>query len=293
VYGNHNHNTQIQGAMPEYAAMHNSQPVVGRFFTADEESRRARVAVIGATVARELFNGQSPLGETIKLNHVAFQVVGLLPEKGATGWRDQDDLAIVPLSTAMRRLLGKNFVDNIEIEVESAASLDPVQDSVSALIRKRQRVPPSQDDPFTIRNMAEIQDALNATNRTMTLLLSSIAAISLVVGGIGIMNIMLVSVTERTREIGLRKAVGARRRDILGQFLVEAVVVSVTGGAIGVALGWGVTLLLSAVAGWSTSVSLGSVFLAAGFSAGVGVVFGFWPAQQASRLNPIQALRYE
>ncbi|MGQ0644352.1 MAG: ABC transporter permease [Elusimicrobiota bacterium] len=293
VYGGRNWNTQILGTTPGYAPMRAAVPVAGRFFTEQEDRSRARVAVAGMTVVRELFGGENPLGEFIKLNRVNFQIIGVLPERGSTGWRDQDDVIIIPLGTAMRRVLGESHVETIDVEVASAGQMEPVEEGIRTLMIRRHRLPPSQHESFRIRNLAEMQEALSETSRTMALLLASIAAISLLVGGIGIMNIMLVSVTERTREIGLRKALGARRADILAQFLSEAVLVSVTGGLAGIALGWAVTLAMSRVAGWAAAVSPGSVLLAFVFSAGVGVVFGLWPARQASLLNPIQALRYE
>ncbi len=293
VFGNRNWNTQIQGTSPDYAFMRAAQPVLGRFFTEEENQRRSRVIVLGQTVARELFGEQSPIGEMVKVNKIGFQVIGILPEKGATAWRDQDDLAVIPVITAMRRVLGKDFVDSVDIEVKDAESLEPVQEKVNELVMRLHRLPPSQKDSFDVRNMAELQAALTETSRTMTWLLGSIAAVSLLVGGIGIMNIMLVSVTERTREIGLRKAIGAKKRDILSQFLVEAIVVSVAGGALGILLGVGISVLLTQVAGWATHVSWQSVALSAFFSITVGVVFGLWPARKAASLNPIDALRYE
>ena len=206
------------------------------------------------------------------------------------GWRS---IIVVPLSTAMRRLLGKDYVDSIDVEVADAAQLDDAQDAIRELITRLHRLPPSRQDTFDIRNMADMQAALSETSRTMSWLLASIAAISLLVGGIGIMNIMLVSVTERTREIGLRKAVGARRQDILAQFLIEAVVISLAGGMAGVVLGWGIMLAMAMLAGWATSLSVGAAALAVGFSAAVGIVFGLWPARKAASLHPIDALRYE
>jgi len=294
TFANKNWSTQVLGGASTYARMHSLEPDVGRFFTDAENQERARVAVIGTTVVREVFGGKNPIGEMIKLNKVIFQVIGVLPEKGATGWRDQDDIVVIPVSTAMYRLLGKLYVDAIELEAKSAADVAAAQDHTLEIMMKRKRVPLSQaDDAFDIRNMADIQEALSSSSRTMSNLLAAIAAISLLVGGIGIMNIMLVSVTERTKEIGLRKAIGARRADILFQFLAESVVVSFCGGLAGVILGWVITFGISAVTGWSTSVSPESVLLAFGCSAFIGVVFGVYPARKASQLHPIDALRFE
>jgi len=293
-YLNRNWNTSVIGTAPAYARMRAAEPDFGRFFTEDENRSRARVVLLGRTVARELFAGQNPIGETIKVNRIPFQVIGLLPEKGTTAWRDQDDYVVMPLLTAMYRVLGKSYVDYVDIEVRDAGLMETTQREIEELLVARKRVPPSQQrDAYQIRNMAEIQSALAETSRTMSYLLATIAAISLVVGGVGIMNIMLVSVTERTREIGLRKAVGATPRDILVQFLTETVVVSVTGGVIGILLGVLATVAMSTFAGWTVSVSSDAIGLAVAFSAGVGLVFGIYPARKAARLNPIEALRYE
>jgi macrolide transport system ATP-binding/permease protein len=294
VYQNKNWSTQIMGATWAYPDMHAATPVAGRFFTDAENQTRARVAVIGMTLVRELFGDQNPIGEMIKINKVSFQVIGVLPEKGASGFRNQDDIIIIPVLTAMHRLLGKVYVDSIELEVDSPEHMEEAQSSILKSMGKRHRVPPSQEDEaFQIFNMADLQEALSQTSKTMSMLLAAIAAISLIVGGIGIMNIMLVSVTERTREIGLRKAIGAKRNDILLQFLIESVVVSAIGGLSGIFLGWLVTVLLSALSGWATSVSVESVLLSFVTSALIGIVFGVYPARKASRLNPIDALRYE
>ncbi len=289
-----NWNTQVVGASASYASMHALTPEIGRFFINEENLKRARVAVLGATVVRQLFGSQNPIGENIKINKVIFQVIGMLPEKGGSGFRDQDDVIVIPVMTAMKRVLGKLYVDYIDIEAASAADIDSVLALIPELMNKRHNIPLSAgDDAFQIRNMADIQAALTESSKTMSLLLASIAAISLLVGGIGIMNIMLVSVTERTKEIGLRKAIGARRSDILLQFLVESVAVSAIGGLMGILLGWIMTKILSAAAGWVTSISPESVILAFFFSATIGIVFGIYPARKASLLNPIDALRHE
>jgi macrolide transport system ATP-binding/permease protein len=294
TFENKNWSTQVLGTRPDYARIHASEPVLGRFFDETEDRSRARVAVIGMTLVQELFPGRDPIGEMIKINKVSFQVIGVLPEKGSSGFRNQDDIVIIPVSTAMRRLLGRKYVDNIEIEVAQASELERVQNEAEDLMIKRHNVPPaSQSEAFSVRNMADIQEALTSSSRTMSMLLASIAGISLLVGGIGIMNIMLVSVTERTREIGLRKAVGATRFDIMNQFMAESVVVSVVGGLCGIALGWGITLAMALLVGWTTAFSPASALLAFFFSASIGVIFGIYPATKAAALNPIEALRYE
>ncbi len=291
--GGKNWSTRVTGAEPQFAQMHASVPVIGRFFNEDEIRLKARVAVIGMTIVRELFGDANPLGEYVKINKTNFQIIGLLPEKGATQFGDQDDNIVIPLSTAMDRLLGKKYLDVIEIEIADSKDLESSQDDIKNLIVRTHRLPPSRQDSFNIRNMAEIQAALSETSRVMSWLLSAIAAVSMLVGGIGIMNIMLVSVTERIREIGVRKAVGAKRRDILLQFLTEALVISILGGLIGIFLGWLISLAVSSLAGWVSIVTVSSIIVAVSFSAAIGVVFGLWPARKASLLNPIDALRYE
>ena len=293
VFGNKNWNTRIEGTGVNYAIMRASLPVIGRFFNEQELRIRQRVAVLGASVARELFGENNPVGATIRINRVNFQVIGVLPMKGAMGWRDQDDVVVIPVTTAMYRLLGKEHVDSIDVEVKRADLIPEAEEAISQLIISRHRLGREARDTFQIRNMAEIQEALQSTTRTMTWLLGSIAAISLLVGGIGIMNIMLVSVTERTREIGLRKSIGARRQDIMRQFLIESVVMTFLGGAFGVIIGASVAWLLVIFAGWTTQITPFSIILATTFSIAVGIGFGLWPARQASRLDPIEALRYE
>jgi len=291
---NKNWNTVIQGTTSSYARMHASFPETGRFFTEQENRMRERVAVVGTTVLRELFGDKNPVGEFIKIDKVPFQVIGILPEKGATGFRDQDDVIIIPVLTAMYRLLGTDHIDSIDIEITNAEDMEKAQEQIIDVIVKQHNVPFSQQkDAFGIRNMADIQNAMSETSKIMSMLLTVIAAVSLLVGGIGIMNIMLVSVTERTKEIGLRKAIGARSRDIMSQFLTEAGVIGIFGGIIGVILGVVITLTMSMVAGWTTYISLSSIFLSFFFSVLVGVIFGVWPAKKASGLNPIEALRHE
>ncbi|WP_413586950.1 ABC transporter permease [Bdellovibrio sp. HCB274] len=294
TYLNKNWNTSVSGVSSAFVEVRNSEPVMGRFFSDAENQRRATVAVIGRTVSRELFGDKSPIGETIKINRINFTVIGMLPEKGGQGPSDQDDRIVVPVMTAMYRMFGRNYVDSVDVEVSQKELIDETQDSVKEVLNSRHRIPLSQqDDAFQIFNMADLQQAIEQSSKTMSMLLSSIAAISLLVGGIGIMNIMLVSVTERTREIGLRKAIGGRKIDILMQFLAESVVVSVIGGLLGIALAWGVTTALASVMGWPMTISLDAVGLSFFFSAFIGIVFGLYPAKKASELHPIDALRYE
>ena len=293
IYGNKNWNTEVRGTGVDYATMRASVPTVGRFFAEEELRVRQKVALLGTTVARELFGDINPTGARIKINRINFRVIGVLPEKGAAHWRDQDDVAIIPVTTAMYRLLGKEYIDSIDVEVKNSGLMEEAERAISELIIKRHRLNKGNEDSFQIRNMAEIQETIESTTKTMTWLLGSIAAISLLVGGIGIMNIMLVSVTERTREIGLRKAVGARRIDIMTQFLIESVVLTFIGGIAGIIVGWCTAWLLANFAGWATKVSAFSIMLATTFSIGVGIGFGLWPAKKASELNPIEALRYE
>lgn len=293
VYGNKNWNTFIQGVGVNYAEMKASVPIVGRFFNEDEIRSREKVALLGLTVAKELFPDSDPMGERIKINRINFQVIGVLPEKGSSPRGDRDDVVIVPVTTAMHRLLGNEYLDSIDAEIDDINAMEDAKESIRRLIVKRQRLSENDEDSFNIRDMAEIQQAFQGMTKTMSMLLGSIAAISLLVGGIGIMNIMLVSVTERTREIGLRKAIGARRKDIMIQFLIESVVMTFGGGMIGIMFGVGIAVLLSVLAGWETIVSAFSILLATGFSILVGLGFGLWPAYKAAQLNPIEALRYE
>jgi len=292
VYGNKNWSTSLTGAGFDYGIMRASVPSVGRWFTQEEIQTREKVAIVGVTVVKELFGNSNPLGKTIKINRINFTIIGIAPAKGFSGPQDEDDVVIIPVTTAMYRVLGKDYLSGIFVEVTSPTLIDQAKSAISELIRKRHRLK-DDDDTFNIRDMTEIQQMLSSTTQTMSLLLGSIAAISLVVGGIGIMNIMLVSVTERTREIGLRKAIGARKSDIMLQFLVESVGMTISGGFIGILAGIGISLILSFFAGWAVKTSHISVVLATAFSAVIGIFFGLWPARKAAELKPVEALRYE
>lgn len=293
TYARKNWNTYINGVSAAWMSMQSKELTSGRFFTEQEVGGRSRVALIGQTVRKELFGDSDPVGEMIKINKVIFQIIGVLPIKGAS-FRDEDDVIVVPVTTAMYRLFGKTYVDSLEVQVTRQEDMADVETLLKDVLSNVHKIPLSQrEDAYNVWNMAELQDTIKQSSRTMSVLLSSIAAISLVVGGIGIMNIMLVSVTERTKEIGLRKAIGARRSDILSQFLSESVVISVVGGMLGILFGSLSSFAISSLLGWGTVISLGSVVISFGFSALIGVVFGVYPAQKASRLSPIEALRYE
>ena len=296
TYADKNWSTSLVGTTPNYAEMKSYQPIYGRFISDTDVQTRNRVCLLGITVIKNLFgDNANPVGQWIKINRVNFQVIGVLPVKGSNGFQDRDDAIVVPVTTAMYRLLGKLYVSSVDVEADSTDDTGPASDAVKNFMLKQKHIPniPGSENAFQVRNMADIQATLSASTQIMTVLLSSIAAISLLVGGIGIMNIMLVSVTERTREIGLHLAVGARTRDILSQFLVEAVTLSVLGGMIGIVVGLTASLLISYFAQWSTEVSALSILLAFLFSALVGIFFGFYPARKAAFLDPIQALRYE
>ena len=294
IAGNQNWFTPVLGEAPDYLDLRQWELESGSPFTDVDVRGANKVALIGSTVAEQLFGDELPIGQVIRIKQVPFVVVGLLASKGfsVTG-TDQDDVVIVPYTSAMKRVTGTTTMRAISIQVESPDLIDQVQQEITALLRQRHRLQEERDDDFVVRNQEEIAEAATASSRTMTLLLGGIASVSLIVGGIGIMNIMLVSVTERTREIGIRMAVGARGRDILRQFLIEAITLSSIGGLIGVGLGIGASRVLSVVAQWPALTSLESIMLAFLVSAGIGVFFGFYPARKASELDPIDALRYE
>jgi putative ABC transport system permease protein len=294
IYGNQNWSTAVIGTTEDYFAIRDWVIGSGAAFTDSDVRNGAKVAVIGATVAENLFGDADPVGEVIRIKDLPFRVVGVLQKKGGSAMgQDQDDLVVLPGTTVQRKFLNTTSIGIIMVSARSAEAINPAIQEVSSLLRQRHRIREGQEDDFFIRNQAEFASAAEATSRTMTLLLSSIALVSLLVGGIGIMNIMLVSVTERTREIGIRMAVGARSRDILSQFLVESAFLSLLGGTLGVGLGILAALIISNAAKWPTIVSPESVLLAFGFSAAVGIFFGWYPARKASRQDPIEALRYE
>ncbi len=299
VAGNSNWSTGILGTTNDYLEARDWALISGRAFEAAELQGSAKVALIGQTVALQLFGEADPLDQVIRVRKVPVTVIGVLAKKGQNSWgQDQDDIVIVPLSTLRNRILGVpagrlKRVGVINVKIKEGQSMKDAEDKIRELLRQRMKLQPGADEPFNIRNLTEILQAQEASSRIMTLLLAAVAGISLVIGGIGIMNIMLVSVTERTREIGLRMAVGARGRDILAQFLIEAVTLSLIGGAIGVVLGAVATWAIGNFAGWQVSMTAASILLAAGFAAFVGIFFGFYPARRASRLLPIEALRYE
>ncbi|MEC4723016.1 ABC transporter permease [Noviherbaspirillum sp. CPCC 100848] len=299
VAGTTNWSTQIYGVNPDYFEARDWPLESGRMFDQAELSGSAKVALIGQTTARQLFGDLDPVDQMVRIRKVPFTVIGVLERKGQSMLgQDQDDVIMLPLTTARNRLFGNTQgklrrVGTIQVKVREGASMKEAEEKIRELLRQRQRTQPGQDDAFTIRNLTEILQAQEESSRIMTLLLAAVASVSLLVGGIGIMNIMLVSVTERTREIGLRMAVGARGRDILNQFLVEAVTLSLIGGFVGIVLGIAASFLVGEFAGWTTRLSPESIILAVGFSAAIGIFFGYYPARKAAGLLPIQALRYE
>jgi putative ABC transport system permease protein len=297
VYGNQNWSTGIMGTSPEMIEIRGWTLSSGRPFTEQELDGAAKVCVLGKTVADNLFGGIDPVGQIVRIQKIPFTVVGVLTPKGQTTWgQDQDDIVFVPLTTAQRQLFGQAFpgmVRNIAVQAWGPDEVKQVETQMIELLRQRHRIQPNQDDDFSVRDLTEMMSSREASANVMSLLLGSIASISLIVGGIGIMNIMLVSVTERTREIGIRIAVGAKSQDILLQFLIESLILSLMGGIMGIGIGMIGTIVLSSFTQWPILFSTTAIFLAFLFSGSVGVFFGFYPARKASLLNPIEALRYE
>jgi putative ABC transport system permease protein len=289
-----NWRTEINGVSAEYQSIRDWPTVAGTFFDEMDTRTIRRVAVLGATVAQQLYPGQDPVGQQIKLRDVPFDVIGVLARKGQTAsGDDQDDVVLIPYTTAETRLSGWSRIGQILASTYSSGDIPGAQQEMRAILRESHNIPDGDEDDFTIRNQTELAEAAQGTTEVMSALLAAIASVSLLVGGIGIMNIMLVSVTERTREIGIRMAIGARGSDVLTQFLVESVVMSLMGGIMGIAVGFAGASLLARITGWSTVVAPEAVLIAVGFSAAVGIFFGFYPARKASSLNPIEALRYE
>jgi putative ABC transport system permease protein len=294
VAGNLNWGTSVQGVGVDWPFIRSWNVSRGVFFGESDVRAAAKVCVLGSTVANALFQGQEPVGQTVRIKNFPFRVIGVLETKGgSTMGQDQDDVVVAPYMTVMRLLKKTTKIDMFMASAVSRNAVADAQTEIEALLRQRHRIGPGQDSDFMIRSQQEIAQTADQTSKTLSLLLASAASISLLVGGIGIMNIMLVSVTERTREIGIRMAIGAKGRDILTQFLIEALTLSIAGGAIGVTLGIAASRLLAWKAQWPIVLSPGAVGLAFGFSAAIGVFFGFYPARKASRLDPIEALRYE
>jgi len=298
VYAEKNWSTQAQGTPPSYLSVREWPLAAGSFFSQRDEDQAERVAVLGQTVVDQLFGpGQDPIGAVIRVKDVPFRVVGILERMGQTAWgQDQDDVVIMPFSTAERRVLGAEFLGSVDMvfgRSTSGAAVEDASEQIATLLRQRHRIGAGEDDDFSVRNLNAMARASEEASRVMSILLLGVASISLLVGGIGIMNILLVSVTERTREIGIRMAVGAKARHILLQFLVEAAALSLAGGSVGAVLGVVAARAVSVLAGWPTLISVGAVVAGVLFSGAVGIFFGFYPARRAARLDPIEALRSE
>ena len=294
IGGEQNWSTSVQGIAPEYQDIRDWKIVDGRFITQADVDSTAKVALVGQTVAYNLFGDENPLGNIIRIKKIPFQIVGVLGAKGQSGMgNDQDDVVMVPYTTMMKRVMGVTYIQQIIVAATSADLTEEAKNQITLLLRERHRIRQGNDDDFMIRNLSDIAEAASNSATVMAILLGSIASVSLLVGGIGIMNIMLVSVTERTREIGIRMAVGARNRDILLQFIVEALVMAAIGGALGIAIGVASSSIIHRVMEWPVLVRPDVVLIAILVSGGVGIFFGFYPAQKAAHLDPIDALRYE
>ena len=294
VAGNMNWNTSVQGVSEQYPDIRKWTVQSGAFFTDADVRTAARVIVIGASIGDNLFPGTDPVGQTVRVANLPFRVVGVMARKGQDQQgRDQDDIAFAPYTTVQKKLLGSPRVQIAYVSAISQDATYTAQSQIGDLLRQRHKLTSNEPDDFTVRNMTDVAEAANETSKTMTILLACIAGVSLLVGGIGIMNIMLVSVTERTREIGIRMAIGARSSAVRSQFLIESIVLSLTGGTVGILLGIGLSLAIPAMLGWPTLVSMMAIVGSVLFSVAVGIFFGYYPARKAAALDPIEALRYE
>ena len=293
-HGNKNHNTTVVGTTPEYQVTANFPVEKGAFFTESDVRYRRRVCTLGKTVVDELFGGrEDPIGKTVKIRGLNFRVLGIMKEKGASGWRNPDDQIFIPVSTAMKRVFGRDSLSSISAQAVNSEAMEPAEAEIENLLRKQHKLPANKELDFNVRNQAEFLETLEESGQTFTYMIMGIAIVSLIVGGIGIMNIMLVSVTERTKEIGLRKAVGAKRHDILIQFLIEAMTLSILGGLIGIGVGVFGSKMVPSIWGWRTIISPMYTAVAFFVAAWIGVFFGAYPAWKAAKLSPIEALRHE
>jgi putative ABC transport system permease protein len=292
-FANKNTNTTVRGTGKDYGRLANFTIDLGRYFNADEIRTSRQVAVLGATVVKNLFENEEPIGKTLKVDGKNYLIIGIMEAKGALSWYDPDDQIFIPVSTAQKRLFGMDYVQSIDVQAANIEDLEAIKEDIDQLLRLRHNIREDQESDFHVQNSSQWLSSWGDAAKTFTYLLGGIAAISLMVGGIGIMNIMLVSVTERTREIGIRKAIGAKKREIMEQFLIESVLMSFLGGGIGILLGLMISKFVSQMGGWETVVSPESILLSFGFSVGIGIFFGYYPANKAANLNPIEALRYE
>lgn len=294
IYGNQNWNSSVYGVTPEFLNIRDLTVATGSFITQQDIDSRNRVAVIGTTVTENLFGDVNPVGKNIRINNQPYKVIGVLESKGQSSMgSDQDDMVIVPLTTAQERLMGITYIRSINIQASSADKIEQVQSEVETLLRQRHHIVGDKEDDFTVRNLTSLMEVMKTNTTTLTLFLGSIAAISLIVGGIGIMNIMMVSVTERTREIGIRKALGATFQNIMMQFLIESVVIGVVGGLLGICGGISLALILNEFTSFATVITAAPIIISFVVSVGTGLFFGIYPARKAARLDPIEALRYE
>lgn len=294
VFGNSNWKTSVQGVSPDYMDIRSLEVESGIFITEHDMVKRNRVAVIGSTVSENLFGGSNPVGQNIRINNQPFKIIGVLKKKGQSSMgQDQDDVIIVPMTTAQERMLGINYVHSINVQVSSPDIMDEVQEDIETLLRQRHHIAKGQEDDFNVRNLTSLMETMDSTTAMITMLLGAVAGISLLVGGIGIMNIMMVSVTERTREIGIRKALGATFRNIMMQFLIESVVIGIIGGVIGIFMGCTLSIAVAEFFNFNTVITLLPIAVSFSFAVGTGLFFGIYPARKAAKLDPIEALRYE